>query len=265
MQRRNFIRGFIALGSCAVCANLGFSKETKVSKGDAHGGAEAPHWEYRGKHGPDHWAEIDRANKVCAVGNQQSPIDLKGSIRADVEPLSPKWNKGAAKIINNGHTIQVNMPSGNVLKRDGLDYELLQFHFHAPSEHLVDDKAYPMEMHFVHRHAESGKLAVVGVFLTPGETNSTFAALAGNFPQHAGDEGTVPAFTPAELLPSSLHYWTYEGSLTTPPCSEIVTWLVVSQPLTVSAEDIKRFTSIYSANARPVLPTNRRILLLSSN
>lgn len=261
MQRRNFIRGFIALGSCAACAKLGLAKDVKETK---HGSEEAPHWEYRGEHGPDHWAQVDHANEVCSVGTQQSPIDLRGSIRAELEPLSVRWKKGPATIINNGHTIQVNMPGGNTLTHNGLEYELLQFHFHAPSEHLVDGMHYPMEVHFVHKHAKSGSLAVVGVFLTPGEPNGTFAGLSATFPKDPGGEGTVPIFSPTELLPAGLHYWTYEGSLTTPPCSEIVTWMVASDALHVDASDIKRFTSIYSGNARPALPLNRRILLSST-
>lgn len=265
MHRRNFIRGFIALGSCAACASLGLAKEAKHAVEEAsHTEGEAPHWEYRGEHGPEHWAEVDKANFVCSAGNQQSPIDLRGSITAQVEPLSVRWKKGGAKMVNNGHTVQVNMPGGNVLSHNAREYELLQFHFHAPSEHLVDGMTYPMEVHFVHKHAATGTLAVIGVFLMPGEPNGTFAQLSGYFPHNAGDEVTVSAFTPTELLPTGLHYWTYEGSLTTPPCSEIVTWLVARDPLRVDAADIMRFTSIYNGNARPILPANRR-LLLSSN
>ena len=253
MKRRSFIRGFIALGSCAACAKLGLASEEAP-----------PHWEYRGEHGPDHWADLDHANAACSAGVQQSPIDLKGAIRAEIEPLSILWKKSTAKIANNGHTIQVTMPGGNILSRNGQEYELLQFHFHAPSEHLVDGMTYPMEIHFVHKNVTSGRLAVIGVFVISGEPNGTFAQIAQYFPSQEGHVWTVPEFTPTDLLPVGLQYWTYEGSLTTPPCSEIVTWLVASEPLLVDAGDIKRFTKIYSKNARRVLPVNRRVLLSSN-
>ncbi len=250
MKRRDLMRGFIALGGCAVCAGV-----AKASEG--------VHWEYNGEHGPDHWGKMDKAYEVCSMGGQQSPINITSAIKAEVAPMSISWKKSAAKIVNNGHTIQINMPEGSSITRDGKVYDLLQFHFHAPSEHLVEGKAYPMEVHFVHKNKKDGDLAVLGVFIGPDKKNDTMAMLAKNFPKAAGAEATLEAFTPRDLLPAGLEYWTYEGSLTTPPCSEVVTWMVARKPIKVAKASIDAFTAIYANNARPVTPLNRRLVLMS--
>ena len=250
MKRRDLMRGFIALGGCAVCAGMAR-------------GSEGLHWEYKGEHGPDHWGDLDKANAVCSAGGQQSPINITSAIKAEVDPITVSWKKSSAKIVNNGHTIQVNMPEGSSISRDGKVYDLLQFHFHAPSEHLVDGMTHPMEVHFVHKNKKDGDLAVLGVFLMPEQKHDVFSMLAKNFPQAEGAEGKLEAFSPNDLLPQGLEYWTYEGSLTTPPCSEIVTWMVAREPLKVEQVSIQAFTSIYSSNARPVLPLNRRLVLMS--
>jgi carbonic anhydrase len=153
---------------------------------------------------------------------------------------------------------------GGTLRRGDKTYELVQYHFHAPSEHLVEGRNFAMEVHFVHKHVETGALGVLGVFLTPGATNATFANLAATFPQKAGEEAQLDAVDPRGLLPASLEYWVYEGSLTTPPCSEIVDWMVAREPIEVNAADIEKFTVLYSMNARPALSANRRYVLSSS-
>jgi carbonic anhydrase len=250
MKRRDFVRGFIALGGCAACAKLATA-------------SEGAHWEYKGEHGPEHWGDVDKSYNVCSAGTQQSPISITSAIKAEVDPISVSWKKTSAKIVNNGHTIQVNMPEGSSISRNGKVYDLLQFHFHAPSEHLVDGMTHPMEVHFVHKNKKDGDLAVLGVFLMPEQHHDAFSMLAKNFPQNEGGEGKVEPFSPSDLLPPGLEYWTYEGSLTTPPCSEIVTWLVAREPLKVEQVSIQAFTSIYSSNARPVAPVNRRLVLMS--
>lgn len=250
MNRRHFVRGIVALGTCAVCSGLARA-------------SEQAHWEYKGEHGPDHWGSIDKAYEVCSVGAQQSPISITGAVKAEVEPITVSWKKSAAKMVNNGHTIQVNMPEGSSISRNGKVYDLLQFHFHAPSEHLVDGMTYPMEVHFVHKSKKDGDLAVLGVFLMPEQHHDAFSMLAKYFPPAEGAEVKVEAFSPNDLLPPGLEYWTYQGSLTTPPCSEIVTWMVAREPLKVEQVSIQAFTSIYASNARPVTPLNRRLVLLS--
>ena len=253
MERRSFLRGLVLLGICPICANVASA-------------AEGVHWTYEGEHGPDHWGSMDKANIACSAGSQQSPLDIVGTIKADIPAIKPDWKAGGAKIANNGHTIQINVAEGSKLARGDRTYDLLQYHFHSPSEHRVDGKAFPMEAHFVHKNAATGGLGVIGVFLTPGKTNASFAAVAAAFPDHEseGEEGGLPDSDPAGMPPASLDYWYYEGSLTTPPCSETVDWMVVKAPLEVAEADIAKYTKLYSHNARPVLPSDRRFILSSS-
>lgn len=239
MQRRTFITGLAAAGLCPLCAR-----------------AEEGHWSYEGESGPAGWGE------ACQLGGQQSPLDLTGAIKAELPALAVQWRAGPGTLVNNGHTLQVELPEAGRLLRGERAYELLQFHFHAPSEHLAEGRPFAMELHFVQRRTEGEGLGVLGVFLTPGATNPAFADLASRFPATPG-EAVAVSLDPAALLPARLDYWTYEGSLTTPPCSEIVEWMVARQPLEVAAADIARFTALYPMNARPVAPANRRYILSS--
>lgn len=252
MNRRQFLKGMFVLGSCQACAGLGIAADT-------HGD-----WSYKGRSGPDYWGTLSPDYKACALGTSQSPIDIKKTITADVEPLSILWRRSTVTAVNNGHTIQVNVPPGNLMSRGGKFYELLQFHFHAPSEHTVDGKVYPMEVHFVHREQGTDNLVVVGVLADTGMPNVAMSQLARNFPMKAGDEVEVERVSPRELLPVGLSYWRYEGSLTTPPCTENVTWLVMREPLRVDGGDLMRFVSIYNGNSRPVRDPNRRFILSST-
>jgi len=250
MERRDFLRSLALLAACPLCVKTAYA-------------AEGVHWSYEGQEGPEHWGSLSKENSACSAGSQQSPIDIRGAIKADLPDLGLDWKSGGS-IVNNGHTIQVKAAPGGTLKRGDTTYDLVQYHFHAPSEHLVDGKNFAMEVHFVHKHAESGALGVFGVFMTPGATNETFAELAAKFPQKPGEELALDAVDPAGLLPRSLKYWAYEGSLTTPPCSEIVDWMVAMGPIEVAAADIEKFTALYSMNARPALSANRRYVLSSS-
>ncbi|MGX5800699.1 carbonic anhydrase [Bradyrhizobium sp. Arg314] len=249
MERRDFIKGLTLLGLCPLCAKSGFA-------------AEGAHWTYEGETGPTHWGDLGGDNAACSVGSQQSPLDITGAIKADLPAIVTNWKKGG-EIVNNGHTIQINMPAGSKLSRGDRTYELVQFHFHAPSEHRVAGKSFPMEVHFVHK-AESGTLGVLAVFFQPGAANATFAALAAAFPAKEGDKTPARDVDPSGILPKTLSYWAYEGSLTTPPCSENVDWMVAMEPIEVAAADIARFTALYAMNARPVLTANRRYILSSS-
>jgi carbonic anhydrase len=248
MERRDFLKGLGVLGLCPLCGKAGLA-------------AEGAHWSYEGDTGPAHWGELGGDNAVCGAGSQQSPLDLSGAVKADLPAIVTAWKKGG-EIVNNGHTIQVNVPPGSMLTRGGRRYELLQYHFHAPSEHRVEGKAFPMEVHFVHK-TETGTLGVLGVFVESGAANATFAALAASFPAKEGGNAPADGIDPNGLLPGDLGYWLYEGSLTTPPCSEVVEWMVAMQPIEVAAGDVSKFTDLYPRNARPVMADNRRFILSS--
>ncbi len=251
MRRRAFLKGMMVLGGCQACASLGIAA-------DAH-----TEWGYKGRKGPEHWGKLSSDYEACAVGTRQSPIDIRKTISADVEPLSVLWQRSSMSLVNNGHTIQVNVPPGNMLVRSGKFFELKQFHFHAPSEHMVDGKAFPMEVHFVHQDRETGNLVVLAVFMDAGMPNVAFTELAAAFASKQGEEVQLSRISPRELLPVGLSYWRYEGSLTTPPCSEIVTWLVAREPVLVDGGDIMRFVAVYNGNARPIMNANRRFILSS--
>lgn len=225
--------------------------------------AEGAHWGYEGEAGPDAWASLDPANALCASGTQQSPIDLAGAVEGDLGELIHAWDTDAAwKVLNNGHTIQADPASGGSagqLAIDGKVYDLVQFHFHHPSEHAVDAARTDLEVHFVHK-AKDGALAVIGVMLTgggqPGLADAIFAAAP-------RVEGEAPAGVgnPSSLLPRDGRYYRYQGSLTTPPCSESVTWTVMTAPVAVSDAAIAAFAAMFPNDARPIQPLNGRALL----
>jgi len=244
MERRSFIKSLIA--ACLFCA----------------GPATAAPWEYAGN-GPDYWAYLGPRNLACITGSQQSPIDISGDVSAKLSKLAVKWTGRGGTMVNNGHTVQINMPSGSTLTRDGEVYDLVQFHFHTPSEHRVKGKTFPMEVHFVHKNDKTDSYGVLAVFLTVGAKKEGFAELAAGFPDKQGVDVDVKHVDPNGLLPHSLDYWLYEGSLTTPPCSEDVDWMIVKEPLEVSADDIAKFTAIYNNNARPIMLPHRRFILSS--
>lgn len=228
------------------------------------GQASAPHWDYRGPHGSAHWGGIDPSYESCAQGRAQSPIDIRNAQAAQLLALEFSYGRVVPSILNNGHTIQVNVPPGQFLQIGERRYELVQFHFHTPSEERVQGRSSAMVAHFVHRDAE-GKLAVVAALIQPGKANTGFDAVLAHLPQRAGETISVDGLELdlAGLLPAERRYWDFEGSLTTPPCSEGVRWMVLTQPVTVSAEAIRSLRRLYPANARPVQPLNGRIVRVS--
>lgn len=224
-----------------------------------------PHWEYRGQHGAAHWAKLDPKFEACAKGRSQSPIDIRNARTADLPALEFSYGRVPPSIVNNGHTVQVNVPPGQTLRIGDHSYELVQFHFHTPSEEHVEGKASAMVAHFVHRDAE-GKLAVVAALIEPGKSShSGFETVLSHLPARPGETITVEGLELdlAALLPQQRRYYDYDGSLTTPPCSEQVHWMVLAQPVQVSREAIRRFRQLYSANARPVQPLNGRVVRVS--
>jgi carbonic anhydrase len=226
--------------------------------------ASTAHWEYHGTHGVAHWAALDSAYEACAKGRTQSPIDIRNATPAPLPALEFAYGRVQPAIANNGHTIQVNVPPGQVLRIGEHAYDLVQFHFHTPSEERVNGKASAMVAHFVHRDAE-GRLAVVAALIEPGKANAGFDAVLSHLPARGGETLTVEGLELdlAALLPAERRYYEFEGSLTTPPCSESVQWMVLAQPVTVSPEAIRRFRKLYSSNARPVQPLNGRLVRVS--
>jgi carbonic anhydrase len=250
MDRRNILKALAGLAICPVCTTTGFA-------------AEGAHWSYEGSGGPAKWGDLDDANKACSLGSQQSPINIGPTIKSQLPALKLSWDKTADTIVNNGHTIQLNFAEGSTLKLGGTSYKLLQVHFHHPSEHLIGGKSFPMEAHFVHR-ADSGALAVVGVMFTEGKPNATFSKIVATMPAKEGPAvKAVAAINPNGLLPAKLGYYRYSGSLTTPPCSEVVEWLVLTDPIQVAAADVAGFAKLYPMNARPAQKDNRRYVLQS--
>lgn len=248
MNRRHALKALAGLALCPLCASTGFA-------------AEEHHWSYEGATGPGHWGEVDDASKVCSAGSQQSPVDIRGTIKSQLPPLKIAWSKTADTIVNNGHTIQLNFASGSTLNVGDGSYALLQFHFHRPSEHLIGGKNFPMEAHFVHRNAAGG-LAVVGVLMAAGKANATFSKVVTTMPGHEGPAVKADAaIDPNKLLPATRGYYRYAGSLTTPPCSEVVDWLLLRESIQVAQADIDAFAKLYPMNARPVQKDNRRFVL----
>ena len=250
MDRRHALKALAGLALCPLCASVGFA-------------AEGHHWSYEGETGPAHWGDMDAANKVCSVGSQQSPLDIGSTVKAQLPALKIAWGKKADTILNNGHTIQLNFGQGSTLGVGKDSYTLLQYHFHHPSEHLIGGKNYPMEVHFVHRNA-AGALAVVGVLMTAGKANAAFKKIVATMPAHEGPAVKADGgIDPNALLPKDRAYYRYSGSLTTPPCSEVVNWLLLRAPIEVAKADIDAFAKLYPMNARPVQKDNRRFVLMS--
>lgn len=219
------------------------------------------HWGYSGEVGADNWAKLSADNYQCS-GNNQSPINLTGFIEADLAPIKFNYSAMAKEILNNGHTVQVNLNSGSSIKLDGMTFDLLQFHFHAPSENHINGKSYPLEAHFVHSD-KSGNLAVVAVMFKEGSESQGLIPAWQQMPNHAGDTHALTAkFDGMNILPESKGYYRFNGSLTTPPCSEGVRWLVMKSAVEASKQQISAFSSVlHEPNNRPIQATNARMIL----
>lgn len=238
------------------------SLATTVLAQDDHGDGP-PHWEYEGEEGPENWGALADEFALCGVGTAQSPIDITAETDLNLSDISFDYAESALNIFNNGHTIQVNVDEGSSISYNGITYNLLQLHFHHPSEHTVDGVAADMEMHLVHIDPNSGNLAVVGVMLVAGDdSNEAYTSVFDHLPAEVGEPDAMGnSVDVASLLPESHLFTTYNGSLTTPPCSEIVRWLVLDTAISLSGEQIEAFANIHEMNARPVQDLNGRDLL----
>jgi carbonic anhydrase len=221
-----------------------------------------PHWAYTGTKDPQHWGELDPAFSACSLGRTQSPIDIKNAKKSELPALKIDYRPAPLNIIDNGHTIQVNEAPGSTLSVGGKIYTLKQFHFHHPSEERVDGKGYDLVAHLVHADSE-GHLAVVAVLFETGAASPLIATIWQHIPAEKGKSQESPSVSiqVQDLLPAERGYFTYSGSLTTPPCSEGVTWYVLKSHSTVSPAQVAAFSKIYPGNARPIQPTNGREIL----
>jgi len=223
------------------------------------------HWQYgKGHGGPAHWKELSPEFATCGVGKHQSPIDIRNAKPEKLPELQFGYQVAAPKVVNNGHTIQVSVPPGSLLMVGDHTYELQQFHFHTPSEEAVQGKHAALVAHFVHKDAE-GKLAVVAVLFDVGAES---AALAPVFAKLPGEKGTDvflegSPLDPSSVLPAKRGYWEFEGSLTTPPCTEGVRWLVLREHAKISKAQLAAFKKLYPENARPLQPLNGRTIRAS--
>jgi carbonic anhydrase len=226
------------------------------------GTALAQHWGYEGEAAPQNWAKLDPKFAICESGKNQSPIDLSGFVEADLKPLKFAYKAGATEILNNGHTVQVDYAPGSSLTVGSRVFELKQFHFHSPSENTISGKQYPLEGHLVHADKD-GNLAVVAVMFRQGAANALLTKLWGEMPSKAGDKNALPAgLSVSQMLPADRDYYRFNGSLTTPPCSEGVWWLVIKKTATASKAQIEQFSKVLPhANNRPVQPVNARPVL----
>ena len=221
-------------------------------------------WDYGESKGPSHWGDLKPEFAPCQKGHRQSPIDIRDPQKADLPPIEFDYKPSPLHIIDNGHTVMINYGPGSVITVGGKNYALKQFHFHRPSEETINGKGYEMVVHLVHADQE-GKLAVVAVLLQKGEDNPLVHELWNNLPKEKEKEEDLDSvqINVAGLLPADRGYYTYSGSLTTPPCSENVTWFVLKRPVTVSAAEIQRFSKLYRHDTRPTQPLYGRIVLES--
>ncbi|MEK8045327.1 carbonic anhydrase [Ideonella margarita] len=220
----------------------------------------AAHWAYGGETGPESWGKMKPEFKTCAIGQRQSPIDIRGGIQVQLPAIQFDYHTSGFSVIDNGHTVQVNLPAGNAITVNGRRYDLLQFHFHRPSEERVNGKQFDMVAHLVHKDPE-GRLAVVAVLLERGSAQGVIQAVWNSLPLEKGEELASPvAIDLNQLLPEDKRYYTYMGSLTTPPCSEGVLWLVMKQPVQLSLDQIGIFARLYPMNARPIQPNSGRLI-----
>ena len=226
-----------------------------------HHADPAHSWTYFGEHGPEHWADLSPEFAACGTGQAQSPIDIAYPHAAQLPPIQFAYSASPLKIIDNGHSVQVNYAPGSSISIEGKTYELMQFHFHHPSEEEISGRHSAMVAHLVHKN-DQGKFAVVAVLIEEGDPNPLINTLWDNMPPRKNKEVESDSVqvNVSDLLPSNHNYYTFAGSLTTPPCTEGVSWYVLETPVTFSKAQIEKFASIYPRNARPVQPLHNRVV-----
>lgn len=221
--------------------------------------AQASEWGYGEHHGPAEWGKV---SKICASGKNQSPIDVTDAVAGKMDELSIAYSGEVIGLLNNGHTLQANVTGNNILHVDGTDFELKQFHFHTPSENLIKSKSFPLEAHFVHADA-AGNLAVVSVMYEVSESNGQIEQLSATLPEEGETTTLEQAFAVADMLPAYDAYYRFNGSLTTPPCSEGVRWFVLENTQKLSAEQADKLNEVMGNNNRPVQDIYARKVMFS--
>lgn len=249
-----FMKKLIVIASSILLCSFAFA--------GTGGHSEYAQWGYSGEKGPEHWAELSPEYALCGSGKNQTPINIRNVVKAKLDPIIFSYTTNVNDVLNNGHTVQANMAPGSSITVDGIKFMLKQFHFHTPSENLLNGKHFAMEMHLVHADKD-GNLAVVAVMFKEGKNSETLAHLLKHMPhkvnEHGAPEGKV---NPASLLPKSHYYYRFTGSLTTPPCSEGVRWFVMKEALYAGKEQMKEFTKAVKGKvARPMQPLGARLIL----
>jgi carbonic anhydrase len=220
------------------------------------------HWTYEGEEGPEHWGELSTDYELCETGQEQSPIDLSGTSPVVEDELELDYDEIQEHVVDTGHTFQLVADDAATVEYEGTEYSLVQMHYHDPSEHTVDGEAAPVEFHFVHADKD-GNLLVVGVMGIEGAENAAYEAFI-DATANGSEEEVAGSVDLAAMVPADLRHFAYEGSLTTPPCSEGVQWIVMETPVELSAEQISDLEAAYGHNARPVQPLNDREPALST-
>ena len=224
-----------------------------------------PRWQYSGEYGPEHWGRMNPGYALCDHGKRQSPINIVETKKEKQPGIRFQYEDALLRIVNNGHTIRMNITNGSRIIVGGTTYKLLQFHFHTPSGDQIQGKEYEMAAHLVHR-SDAGQLAVIVVLFAAGKENPALTPIWSRMPAKQGKEQLFfkTRFNPGQLMPAEKGYYQYPGSLTVPPCTEGVRWFVLRQPVEVSAEQLGRFKAIFPRNNRPVQPLNDRVVVESS-
>ena len=222
------------------------------------------HWDYGSELGPSHWAELSPDFRVCGTGHRQSPIDIENTKKAELPEIVFDYKPSPLRIVDNGHTIMVNYAPGSYVTVGDDRYQLKQFHFHRPSEEKIAGKGFDMSAHLVHDNG-NGKLLVVAILLQSGEDNALIEELWKDLPKEKTKEKVWDGVTInlSQILPKERIYYTFAGSLTTPPCSENVTWIVLKHPMSISPAEIAQFSKLYRNDARPPQPIYDRVVLES--
>ena len=220
---------------------------------------EGAKWSYSDKTGPEYWGDLSSEYSLCKTGKKQTPIDIRDTKLTDLKPVEFNYQSSKLEILNNGHTIQVNNSNSGFIIAQGVQFNLAQFHFHTPSENKINGRQYPLELHLVHKNTK-GELAVIGVMFEEGEKNAIIEKIENNTPESPGKEKKVDniSINPEDILPGNASYYHFEGSLTTPPCSEGVQWYVLKTPMKASREQIQKFAKLFGENARPIQSINNR-------